>query len=275
MLAIAVLYLALWPQAARAMSAQDDCPRAMLPAYSHNDYEQARPLRDALALGFRGVEVDVFMIDGVLRVGHDRRSASRGGSLETMYLVPLDSLARRCARLTVDEQPYLLLLELKERGQAARDSLAAALQRYPRLAGSGKRATVEAVFVGPHQPALHGYRGGEFDLHRHVGSTSPPGAARLAAHRSARLLSLNYGKTIGRRWRSARERRRQLETLGSVSRDTPGVFLRAHNVPLDSAIYSQLLAAGVDLIGTKQLAATSSLLRKVCTCGAGCACGNR
>lgn len=57
--------------------AQTACPVASLPAYSHNDYANARPLLDAFDLGFRGVEVDLFLVGGMLRVGHDRRTAAR------------------------------------------------------------------------------------------------------------------------------------------------------------------------------------------------------
>ena len=45
-------------------------PDTLLPAYAHNDYRNARPLLDALELGFRGVEVDYFLVDTELRVGH-------------------------------------------------------------------------------------------------------------------------------------------------------------------------------------------------------------
>ena len=55
--------------------AQPACTQTALPAYSHNDYERQHPLLDALAHGYRGVEVDIFHVDGVLRVGHDRRTA--------------------------------------------------------------------------------------------------------------------------------------------------------------------------------------------------------
>lgn len=43
--------------------AGDTCSAAsLLPAYSHNDYRNRRPLLDALELGFRGVEADVFPV---------------------------------------------------------------------------------------------------------------------------------------------------------------------------------------------------------------------
>jgi len=87
---------------------QPPCPRSTLPAYAHNDYENARPLIDALRLGFSGVEADVFLVDGVLRVGHDRQQAQRGKTLETLYLIPLREIISRCGRLTHDGRGFLL-----------------------------------------------------------------------------------------------------------------------------------------------------------------------
>ena len=45
-----------------ALPAQSGCTRGTLPAYAHNDYANARPLTDALSLGFRGAEADVFLV---------------------------------------------------------------------------------------------------------------------------------------------------------------------------------------------------------------------
>jgi hypothetical protein len=45
-------------------------------AHAHNDYEHARPLDDALALGFPSVEADVWLRDGAIAVSHDPFSSS-------------------------------------------------------------------------------------------------------------------------------------------------------------------------------------------------------
>jgi len=66
---------------------RSDCPRGTLPAYSHNDYLNTHPLSDALALGYRGAEADVFLVKGELQlrlvnstsVGSIEREARRIG----------------------------------------------------------------------------------------------------------------------------------------------------------------------------------------------------
>ena len=59
---------------------------------------ERRPLSDALSLGYKGAEADVFLIDGELRLGHDRHAAERGATFEAQYLAPLRSLVARSGR---------------------------------------------------------------------------------------------------------------------------------------------------------------------------------
>jgi hypothetical protein len=248
-----------------ALPAQSPCPRSALPAYAHNDYENPRPLTDALTLGFRGAEADVFLVKGVLRVGHDRRAARDGGTLEELYLAPLLALVARCGQLTADGGPFFLALEVKEASVAAHDSLVALLGRYldlleaPGSVGSNTPA-VDVVFVGWHPvapPSGFSARARVGWQHR-ITSTGRDHPALLDSR--IRLLSLDYGKTMGRWWVTTAGRRRWLAWLRVVKSSAPDRLLRVHNVPVDARIYAELLSAGADLIGTKQLAMTAKLL---------------
>ena len=247
---------------------QSECPRGRLPAYAHNDYENARPLIDALTLGFVGAEADVFLVDGELRVGHDRKAARTGGTLEALYLVPLQALVARCTRLTADGRPFLLAVELKEESVAVHDSLLALLGRYRRLledssAANAGSAAVTVVLVGwqpsapSHPHEVDALIGGQ---HRLTRSDRAEESARALRDPRVRLVSLDYGKTMGRWWRTSAGRRRWLAALRAVKTSAPDRLLRVHNVPADGTIYTALLAAGVDLIGTKELSASARLL---------------
>lgn len=232
-----------------------ECPRATLPAYAHNDYANARPLADALAAGYRGVEADVFLVDGELRVGHDRRRAARGGTLDALYLAPLAELAARCGAPTGEARPFLLFLEIKEESPETYDALVRLLGRYGRVidAEGGRRAApVEVVMVG----WLPAGAAGAVRRQQRIGSR----ADTSVSDPRVRLLSLDYGKTMGRFWTTTRGRRRWLETLRAARRRAGGRLLRVHDVPADSAVYAELLGAGVDLIGTKELARTRAVL---------------
>lgn len=242
-----------------ALPAQAECPRGTLPAYAHNDYENARPLTDALTLGFRGVEADLFLVDGVLRVGHDRRAARAAGTLEALYLAPLQALVARCGRLTADGRPFFLALELKEASPAAYDSLVALLGRYRPLLDAPPPA-LDVVLVGwhPAEPPPASAVDAQVGWQYRVGSAGGTPATTPATR--VRLLSLDYGKTMGRWWVTAAGRRRWLARLRAVKAGAPDRLLRVHNVPAEGRIYAALLEAGVDLIGTRRLAETARLL---------------
>ncbi|QYK53348.1 MAG: hypothetical protein KF824_00310 [Fimbriimonadaceae bacterium] len=95
----------------------EELPTPIVNGHSHNDYLQARPLLEALAAGMCSIEADIFLIDGVLRVGHDRASAEKGGSLQAMYLDPLVRLPKVANRLGKGWPEIQLLVDIKADGE--------------------------------------------------------------------------------------------------------------------------------------------------------------
>jgi hypothetical protein len=247
--------------------AQPSCPRGQLPAYAHNDYLNAHPLSDALSLGYKGVEADVFLVNGELQLGHDRRAAAQDGNFETLYLAPLRAIVARCGTLTTDGQPFLLTLEIKEESRPTFDSLVAVLARYPDLfsrnngdAATSGRGTppIQAVLVGWYPPGFADTI--SVPLSRQSRLQRAGGPPPDAAERAVGLISLDYAETIGRRWEMPAQRRRWLSTIRATKAAFPARRLRVYHVPVNERVYRQLLAAGVDLIGTLELAATARLL---------------
>src|SRR5258708_14631426 len=91
-----------------------DVPRPVTPmtaAHSHNDYEQRRPLLDALALGYRSVEADIWLRDSELWVSHKGRSFT--GTLRELYLDPLQARVDRLGSVHGAGGPLLLRLRPK------------------------------------------------------------------------------------------------------------------------------------------------------------------
>ena len=244
----------------------DGCTPVGLPAYSHNDYENSRPLADAVENGFRGVEADVFLVDGLLRLGHDRRAAQRGRDFEEVYLKPLRERISRCGALISDGTPFLLAVELKEDSPAAYARLLVILDRYRDLIipskekPAGEQSPVEVILVGWHpSPAtLRQERDGLVRIQQRL--TRPEDSQAIRPNAWVVLYSVDYGKTLGRRGITKTQQRRWLEGLRQVKSAAPHARLRVHNVPTDGALYSALLKCGVDLIGTKDLRETRRLL---------------
>ncbi|HEY7236229.1 MAG TPA: hypothetical protein VH539_18865 [Gemmatimonadaceae bacterium] len=233
---------------------QPGCPRGTLPAYSHNDYVNAHPLRDALSLGYVGVEADVFLVDGTLRLGHDRKAAERGALFEAQYLAPLDSLVMRCGRLTANGLPFLLDVELKEPSRPAFDTLVALLARHRDLPPSA----IQIVLVGWYPPNFA--LAAPVPLWRQEHLRRADARAMRITDSTVGLISLDYRKTMGRWWVGGEERKQWLATIRATKDAFPALRIRAHDVPVSERVYRDLLGAGVDLIGTMSLAATAQRL---------------
>lgn len=230
---------------------QTACPRGDLPAYAHNDYLNQNPLNDALALGYRGVEADVFLVGGKLRLGHERLDAMRGAMLETTYLAPLSQLLTSCGHLSADQEPFLLNIELKTRSREAFDSLTALLARYP---GLSARDRISIVMVGWYPSGERIKSAGLLSQVVISGKSSSNKSDHTA------LASLDYGKTVGRAWRTSRGRRYWLDRIWAHKQFDPHILIRVHNVPANADIYRELMSAGVDIIGTKDLRKTRDIL---------------
>lgn len=104
-------------------------------AHSHNDYEQPRPLLDALDNEFGSVEADIFLVDGKLLVAHDRKDCTPERTLEALYLAPLaERIKANGGQLypgTTDG--ILLLIDIKDSAATTYPVLRAQLQNYSHI----------------------------------------------------------------------------------------------------------------------------------------------
>lgn len=237
----------------------------LLAGYAHNDYANRHPLTDALALGYRGVEVDVFLVNGVLRVGHDVRAATRGATFDSLYLQPLRDIVARCRAQA--GRAILLNVELKEASPATVAAWRALMSRYadmlaPSDDANGAPSALNVVLAGatdsgvPRTP-IDSLLGAQCRLGKITSF------AECHSDSQVRMLSLDYGKTMGRWWLTHHKRQEWLTMLAQAKAQAPGLLLRAYNVPASRAVYRELLNAGVDLIGTKTPAGTKRLLSEM------------
>ena len=232
--------------------AQDRC---VLPAYAHNDYENRRPLLDAVEAGYSGVEADYFLVSGRLLVGHDPNRLNWTRTLQTIYLEPLRDVARRQGPLCQPGRRFLLNIEAKQNSRAAFDSLQAVLSRYPDLFGSN--GWVEVILVGWTPPIDSvGDARIQYRVRRGAQIDSIPPDPRIT------LISVRYSDLIRYPDRSTRFER-VMTALGRQRRVVPGRRLRVYEVPYSSVVYQALLNAGVDLIGVKDLGRGRNIFNSV------------
>jgi len=101
--------------------------------HAHNDYLHRAALHDALQHGFASAEADIFLIDGELRVGHERWLL-RQGTLQTLYLEPLRQIANaNGGHITADGAPFTLLVDIKADGALVYPRLREVLAQYREL----------------------------------------------------------------------------------------------------------------------------------------------
>ena len=104
-------------------------------AHSHNDYEQKVPYWLAYNAGFGSIEADIFLVDSVLYVAHDRNELQRKIKLEDEYLLPI----RQCLQKNKG-YPYLnsgkklqMLIDIKTDSINTLNVLIRLLKKYPEL----------------------------------------------------------------------------------------------------------------------------------------------
>ncbi len=126
--------------------------QAQVLGHSHNDYEQKRPLIQAIELGFISVEADVHETDGQLMVSHGK-PGSKSPTLAGLYLRPLDSLIK--VRGSVfgagDTTSLLLMIDFKTDADRTYNTLKRELAAFPLLVCKPTSCPVR-LFVSGNRP---------------------------------------------------------------------------------------------------------------------------
>ena len=101
---------------------------------AENDFAQERPLQAALELGFRAIEVDVFLASNQLKVGHSVMDLKSRGTFEEVYLAPLKRLQESKSGLIQNGgEPLILFVGFKSDGRPCYQALQPLLAKYADL----------------------------------------------------------------------------------------------------------------------------------------------
>lgn len=240
-------------------------PAPMQRVHSHNDYQKAQPLSDAVTRGAGSVEVDVFLIDDDLMVAHSRAEVAAGKSLRSLYLEPLQAFwAARSGRIYPGAKPLILLVDLKADGLAAYRELERQLRPYrpmlTRWVEDREIPGAVTVLLSGDRPvaalAVQSERWASLDGRLEDLDKNPP--AGLVP-----LVSANWTtvfKWNGRGEMPAEDKgvlRSLVQRAHAQKRQ-----LRFWNAPDVAAVWAEQLTAGVDLINTDNVADLQSFLEK-------------
>jgi len=273
--ALATALLASFAVIAPAVPATADRPgrtsvEPLEQAHAHNDYEHARPLHDALSHGFTSVEADVWLVDGELLVAHDREDVVPGRTLESLYLDPLVDRVRaeRGETYAGYDGVFQLLIDVKSEAGPTYAAIHDELREHRRILTTFRRGDVAPDAVTPvisgnrDLPAMQaqrvrfaGYDGRMTDLDSGLPASVLP------------LLSDNWTRHftwLGVGPMPAAERAKLHDIVDRAHAAGYRVRFWATPdlaTPSRTAVWEELLAAGVDHINTDDLVALEAFLR--------------
>ncbi|MFI9568039.1 phosphatidylinositol-specific phospholipase C/glycerophosphodiester phosphodiesterase family protein [Streptomyces rishiriensis] len=266
----ATLATAVAPTAGSAFAGERGHPaRPLWRAHAHNDYEHPRPLLDALDHRFGSVEADVFLVDGRLLVAHDPVDLDPSRTLESLYLAPLAARVRagRGSVYRGHRRPLQLLVDIKTEGAAAYLELDRELRRYAPLFTTYAHGRVHA---GPVTAVVSGDRAARVPMEAqsvrrafYDGRLADLGDSEASF---ASLISDNW--TLHFTWlgvgdfpEAERQRLRGI-VRAAHARGQKVRFWATPDLagPARDALWSELLAAGVDFLNTDDLAGLEAFL---------------
>ncbi|MFG2125585.1 phosphatidylinositol-specific phospholipase C/glycerophosphodiester phosphodiesterase family protein [Streptomyces sp. NPDC048710] len=245
-------------------------PRPLWHAHAHNDYEHPRPLFDALDHRFGSVEADIFLVGDQLLIGHDSSELDPTRTLESLYLDPLAARAKAGHGSVYRgwRQPLQLLIDIKTEGSSTYAELDRHLRSYPQLF---TRYVHGRVQPGPVTAVISGDRAARIPMEAQTerrafydGRLTDLGSAVPASF--IPLISDNW--TLNFTWLGDgpfpdAERQKLRGITGAAH--ARGQQIRFWATPdtagaVRDALWTELLAGGVDLLNTDDLAGLEAFL---------------
>ncbi len=229
-------------------------------AHSHNNYDQRRPLADALERGFASIEVDIVLTEGELYVAHGIEDVEDDATLQVLYLDPLREVVRRKGATVYgpSRPPLQLLIDVKTDADSTYAVLHDVLSGYADMLtvwvdGEEQRGPVSVVISGNravervqgHSPRYAAIDGRVLDDRSTMTAQTMP------------LVSEDWER-LGPPVPEARlaSARRVVEQMHAEGRK-----VRFWATPEDEGVWDALVAMGVDYIGTDDVARLERFLR--------------
>lgn len=237
-------------------------------AHAHNDYLHEHPLYDALSRGFVSIEVDIYLAGNELYVGHEPKELQKERTLTYLYLEPLRALLQQNGgKVYANLSPFVLLIDIKTDADNTYKALRRVLAKYEAMLTTFEQDREKSgpvlVIVSGRRPRLFmqaerkryaAYDGRLEDLRAPATSAFMP------------LISDDWSKNFS--WRGEGEmpqaEREKLQQIiaGAHAR---GQRIRFWDTPDEAtssreAVWRELVANNIDLIGTDDLAGLREFL---------------
>lgn len=224
-------------------------------AHSHNDYENAKPFTNAFSEGFGSIEADIFPVNGILYVAHNKKNIQPKNTLKALYLDPLLTELQNNNNRKVN-----LLVDIKENHREALSLLEKELQplvSYLSTPSAAKNITI----------SISGERPPPADYNRYPDYILFDDDLKLKhtpeEWRRVSLVSLQFDKIT--KWKGEGmippdELQRLKHTIDSVH--TAGKPIRFWAAPDTNEAWKQQMKLHVDLIGTDKIDELAEFFKK-------------
>ncbi len=125
--------------------------------HSHNDYTHAHPFWDAFNNKAAVIEADVYNVNGVLIVAHDKKDIQPKNTLDSMYIKPIVQLFNNHSDSIV---PFYLMIDIKENATDVLPVLIKTLQQYNYAFNRQVNPNAVQIFISGERPpdtTFHNY----------------------------------------------------------------------------------------------------------------------
>ncbi|MEU2065076.1 phosphatidylinositol-specific phospholipase C/glycerophosphodiester phosphodiesterase family protein [Streptomyces sp. NPDC013455] len=245
-------------------------PRPLWQAHAHNDYEHPRPLYDALDHRFGSVEADIFLVGDQLLIGHEPSDLDPSRTLESLYLEPLAARveANHGSVYRGRRRSLQLLVDIKTEGSSTYLELDRHLRRHPHLF---TRYAHGRVHPGPVTVVVSGDRAARTPMAAQTERRAfyDGRLADLGGPAPASLIPLisdnwthNFTWTGTGAFPDAERRKLRGITGAAHARGQRVRFWATPDTagPARDALWTELLAAGVDHLNTDDLPGLENFL---------------
>jgi len=230
-------------------------PAAQPLIHSHNDYQQAQPLSNALRNRVFSLEADVYRGNRGLVVAHDAKDTSTATTLESLYLQPIIRLFQKHQGRISKSKSYapILMIDSKEAGEGVIAELLKAIALYRNVFDR----SLNPLAV---QPVISGDRGNLSQW------TSWPSFIQFdgrpyEVYDSATLQRVAFISDAYFKYVTASDSSTRIRQLAEKVH-AMGKRLRLWAIPDNPAAWKRLLELGVDIINTDKVGECRDYFKK-------------
>ncbi len=230
--------------------------------HSHNDYNQALPLYGVLKMGFQSIEVDIILDNGLNKVSHDDKRLEDEPTLEDLYLRPLYDAYQ--ARESIETGLLFLMLDIKRCDEDFLDRLDNLVRKYADVfctRGDASCHKIRILLSGEidRTSLIQDHSYSFFFVDGRLDNLGIPRSTKVMP-----IISVDMRELAGRSTRYLADKRLRAKILKiAVACHNEAKLVRFWNTPDHPHVWGQLIALGVDVIGTDEHETLVSFLSRI------------